>query len=201
YTNHEEAPMDCIGPKDSRNDAARRISNARFDYLKPRSICYVSTETGVREALRNAKGPVRIRSGGHNHEGLCSGDDALIIDVSKLNCINIRGTLLTVGPGARLRDLYDAIAEERLLLPGGGCGDVCVGGLVQGAGWGPYSRRLGLTCDQLAGFRMVKADGTIVDVSRSDGLPPDALFKAVAGAGGGNFGVVTELRFRLFQLE
>jgi FAD/FMN-containing dehydrogenase len=191
--------MDWIGPDDPRYDLARRISNARFD-LRPSFIGYPSTEAGVRTALREAGRPVRIRSGGHNHEGMCTGAQAWVIDVSKLNCINIRGDLLTVGPGARLGNIYDALWEERMLLPGGGCADVCIGGLVQGAGWGPYSRRLGLTCDRLVGFRMARVDGTMVDVTRNDGPTVDPLFWAVAGAGGGNFGVITELRFRLEPL-
>lgn len=191
----------CIGPNNSAYDKSRIISNARFDY-KPASICYCRNDEDVRQVLRSARpGFVRIRSGGHQHEGMCSGDGVTIVDVSKLDDISIDGHLLTVGPGARLRDVYKKTWGERRLLPGGGCGDVCVGGLVQGGGWGPYSRALGLTCDVLLGFRIVLADGRILDVSREPDDPHAWLFWAVCGGGGGNFGVITEFRFKLATLD
>jgi len=191
--------MNCVKPGDRDYDASRRISNARFD-LRPSSICYCQSDDDVRQALRDGRpGYVRVRSGGHQHEGMCSGEGVLIVDVSKLDTIYINGDLLVVGPGARLGNVYKALWPKRRLLPGGGCGDVCVGGLVQGGGWGLYSRALGLTCDRLAGFRIVKADGQILDVTK-DG-PDSRLFWAVAGGGGGNFGVVTEFRFHLGRLD
>jgi hypothetical protein len=158
----------------------------------------------VREALRMAKTEklhVRIRSGGHQHEGMCSGDNVLIIDVSGMNGIRIEGDTVRIGPGARLGDVYPTLWKARMLFPGGGCGDVCVGGLVQGGGWGPYGRLLGFTCDRLLRFRMVKADGSILEVSNSPNDPHAKLFWAVCGGGGGNFGIVTEFVFQPGTLE
>lgn len=190
----------CIGPGDRGYDESRIISNARFEY-HPASICYCSSEIEVLRVLDTAApGRLRIRSGGHQHEGMCSGNGVTILDVSQFNEISIDGDVLTVGPGARLHDVYAKMWRERRLLPGGGCGDVCVGGLVQGGGWSPYSRALGLTCDVLLGFRIVLADGSIVDVERDRAGVDHSLFWAVAGGGGGNFGVVTQFRFKLATL-
>lgn len=192
--------MPCITPNDGQAyEDARIISNARFDY-KPAEICYCGTEDQIKDALSRGKsGYVRIRSGGHQHEGMSSGDQVLIIDVSKFNTIFINGDVLEVGPGARLKDVYSAVFRHGRLLPGGGCGDVCVGGLVQGGGWGLYSRELGLTCDRLIGFDIVTADGVLRRVTPSG--PYSDLFKAVAGGGGGNFGVVTKFRFHLGRVS
>jgi FAD/FMN-containing dehydrogenase len=195
----------CVTSKDGAEyDKARRISNARFDY-KPAQICYCENEGDVIEALnRGTKGLVRVRSGGHHHEGMCSGTDVVIVDVSKLNKISISGDVLTVEPGARLRDIYTALWKARRLLPGGGCGDVCIGGLAQGGGWGLYSRELGLTCDRLIGIRIVarpnrEPNWRVIPIDRKgDHL---ALLWAVAGGGGGNFGVVTQYQFQLGRLE
>jgi len=194
----------CVTRENPNYDADRRISNARFDY-KPASICYCENEDDVARVLSTAKpGAVRIRSGGHQHEGMCSGNDVTIIDISKINAIevvNVNGLwTATIGAGARLQDVYKRMFQDRLLLPGGGCGDVCIGGLVQGGGWGPYGRSLGFTCDQLRGFRIVQADGTILDVTNLDNDPHKKLFWAVAGGGGGNFGVVTHFKFDLAPL-
>ncbi len=190
----------CIGPGDRGYDEGRIISNARFDY-HPASICYCSSEIEVLRVLDTAApGRLRIRSGGHQHEGMCSGNGVTILDVSRFDEIRIDGDVLTVGPGARLHDVYAKMWSARRLLPGGGCGDVCVGGLVQGGGWSPYSRALGLTCDVLLGFRIILADGTIMDVERDEAGVDHSLFWAVAGGGGGNFGVVTQFRFKLATL-
>lgn len=190
--------LPCVKPGDADYDKDRVISNARFD-LKPSSICYCENEDDVREALgRATPGKARVRSGGHQHEGMCSGDDVTMIDVSKINSIEIataKGQSMLVGAGARLSDVYKKLWSQRRLLPGGGCGDVCVGGLVQGGGWGPYSRKLGLTCDRLRGFDIVLADGRILEVTNAEDDPHERLFWAVAGGGGGNFGVITRFRF------
>ena len=68
--------VNCIGPKNDDYDKDRIISNARFDY-KPELICYCKTEDDVKVAIARAtlQTPfpgIRIRAGGHHHEGMCS---------------------------------------------------------------------------------------------------------------------------------
>ena len=191
--------MRCVQPGENDYDSSRRVSNARFDY-RPRYICYCANAADVKQAIDKAKGEklgVRIRSGGHQHEGMSSGDAVLIIDLSEIRHTP-DGNVETawIGAGARLKDVYRATLKNNRILPGGGCGDVCVGGLVQGGGWGPYSRAFGLTCDSLIGFRIVKANGEEKVVDSKNAEFKDLLW-AVRGAGGGNFGVITEFLFAL----
>src|SRR5436189_179839 len=197
--------VNCIGPKNDDYDKDRIISNARFDY-KPELICYCKTEDDVKVAIARAtlQTPfpgIRIRAGGHHHEGMCSGNDVMMIDVSKMCSISIDTStgITTVGAGAKNGDVYEELwkAIPSRVFPGGGCGDVRVGGFLQGGGWGPYSRLLGMGCDRVVGFRIVLADGEILDVDQND-LDPrkKLLYWCVLGAGGGNFGVVTQYRIK-----
>ena len=138
--------MRIVQPGDPTYDASRRISNARFNYF-PRYIYYCDGPDDVRIALTKARDErlgVRVRSGGHQHEGMCSANDILMVDLSQINRILFSGDLNSarIGPGARLGDIYKQMWANRRLLPGGGCGDVRIGGLVQGGGWVPIAGRL-----------------------------------------------------------
>ena len=65
--------MKIVRPGDPDYDKDRQISNARFNY-KPWAIYYCENGTEVANAIadaRQADKPIRIRSGGHQHEGMC----------------------------------------------------------------------------------------------------------------------------------
>jgi hypothetical protein len=194
--------MNCVPRGAPGFDDNRRIRNARI-YSNPSEICYCYTEEDVIQVLRKATpGRVRVRAGGHHHEGMCSGDNVLVIDVSNMNRIDVdrRTGTVRVGPGATLGDIYKAVYAQGLLFPGGACGDVHVGGLVQGGGWGLTARRMGLTCDSLESIRIVIWNAHLGDFEAipvhgtSDDLN-HRLFWGVSGGGGGNFGVATEFVF------
>jgi hypothetical protein len=196
--------MRCVWPGNPGYDQDRRIANARFDY-RPRYICYCANAGDVTEALQLAWEKnlrVRIRSGGHQHEGMCSGDDVLMVDLSEIDNVDVDSYgMAWIGAGAKLASVYSTVWGAGRLFPGGGCGDVRVGGLVQGGGWGPYSRLLGLTCDRLAAFRIVTATGEQIEVHGTTTDPNYKLFWAVCGGGGGNFGVITEFLFDLPKFD
>jgi hypothetical protein len=193
--------MRILVPTDFGYDTARAISNARFDY-SPQAINYCCDQNDVIKVIREAQQqnrPVRIRSGGHQHEGMCSGDGVLMIDVSSLNAIEFapqNRDLVWVGAGARLKDIYTTLWKEGCLFSGGGCGDVHVGGLAQGGGWGPISRMYGLTCDRLVAADLITAKGEHVRASVDGPGPLRSLLWGLRGGGGGNFGVVTNYCFR-----
>ncbi|MEU9730935.1 FAD-binding oxidoreductase [Streptomyces sp. NPDC048002] len=191
---HLEGPL--IRPGDTTWPAAHQLYNTRFDTLKPAAVAYVAHTADIRTALSYAHAHhlhVAIRNGGHSYAGWSSGNGRLIIDVSKLNRVRTANGTATVGAGAKLIDVYRALAAKGATVPAGSCPTVGVSGLTLGGGHGVVSRAYGLTCDSLTGATVVTADGKQLT---ADASTHKDLFWALRGAGNGNFGVVTELRFR-----
>lgn len=213
-----------ICASDSTYDAARQIRNTRFDY-KPFCIVKCQNTQDVQATInlcRDNELSVRIRSGGHQHEGMCSANDVVIIDLGDLekeltpqdldyvepqgDCeppirqkIRISSDLKTVKitPGTQLEQVYATLGDDtkKLTIPGGGCDSVNIGGLVQGGGWGLLARSNGLTCDSLQEVELVTADGQIIHAN--DHNEHAELLKAIRGGGGGNFGVLTDFKLTL----
>ncbi|MFD8396377.1 FAD-binding oxidoreductase [Streptomyces sp. NPDC059680] len=189
-----------VRPGDAAWTTAHQLYNTRFDGLKPAAVAYVAHADDIRTSLAYAHAHahahgvrVSIRNGGHSYAGYSSGDNRLVLDVSRLNRIRVSGGQAVVGAGSKLIDVYRALGAKGVTIPAGSCPTVGVSGLVLGGGHGVASRAYGLTCDSLTQATVITADGTQVTAnatSHSD------LFWALRGAGNGNFGVVTELRFK-----
>jgi FAD/FMN-containing dehydrogenase len=176
--------------------AARQLYNTRFDVLKPTAVAYVAGPDDVRSVLayaRARKVPLAIRNGGHSYAGWSSGDGRLILDVSKMATVRASGNSAVIGAGAKLIDVYRALAAKGTTIPAGSCPTVGISGLTLGGGHGVVSRAYGLTCDSLTGATLITADGRQVT---ADARTNKDLFWALRGAGNGQFGVVTELRYR-----
>ncbi|QHC26086.1 FAD-binding oxidoreductase [Streptomyces sp. GS7] len=186
-----------IRGSDAAYATARRLYNTRYDGLKPSAIAYVKHPGDIAECLsfaRRYNAPIAIRSGGHSYAGYSSGNGKLIIDVSSLAKVGApSGGVTRIGAGAKLIDVYEGLAAHGVTVPGGSCPTVGISGLTLGGGHGVVSRAYGLTCDSLVGATVVTADGKTVDCDKDH---HSDLFWALRGAGNGNFGVVTELRFR-----
>lgn len=197
-------------PGEASYGRAREISNAYFDY-KPKAIAFPRTTNQVAFSMREFneinhkrskadKIPLRIMSGGHQHEGMSSGNDAFIIRLSELGNIefNADKTQAWIPAGMKLGDVYSELELHNKTIPAGGCMNVNVGGLTQGGGWGMNSRKYGLTCDNIDAAEVVLTNGDIVQASNQQ--HPD-LFWAIRGGGGGNFGVATRFLFKLQDLS
>lgn len=183
-------------------DQAHEVSNSYFD-LKPRAVAYPRTAKQVAMCIAYCKAnqlPFRARSGGHHHEGMSSLNDGLVIRLSDMSLIDYCDDDFNeawVDSGMKLGSVYTELAQNDRIIPAGGCFTVNVGGLALGGGWGMHSRMHGLTCDSLLAIELVLANGDVKQVTpKSD---PE-LFRALCGAGQGNFGIVTRLKFRLTPL-
>ena len=117
----------------------------------------------------------------------------------RLNSVKVdqRNRTATIGAGSQLIDVSSALARHGAALPAGSCPSVGIAGVTLGGGFGLASRYLGLTLDSLLAVRMVTADGQLGTID--DHSDPD-LFWALRGGGGGNFGVVTDVVFRVHPL-
>ncbi len=179
---------------DVEYELLRKGFNKRIEKF-PLIIALCKNTTGVTEAVKYAaqnRLPIAIKSGGHCMEGFSCNDGGMVINLSLLNKIEwIDGNNIKVGPGCTLSNIYDEILPKRKILPGGSCAGVGIGGLTLGGGYGLLGRKFGLTCDSLQEVTMVDGQGNI----RSSVNDKDLLW-ACRGGGNGNFGVITEMKFK-----
>ena len=174
-------------------DIYRRLFNKRLN-LRPQIIALCKTELGVQKAIKYANEHelnINIKSGGHSFEGFSLNNDGVVIDLSFMNNLVLDDNQrLVAEPAVRLAQLYNYCLPKGRLLPSGSCASVGLSGITLGGGYGLFSRQFGLTCDYLTGVRMVNIQGEIIDSNNS----PELLW-ACRGAGNGNFGVITQLRY------
>jgi FAD/FMN-containing dehydrogenase len=172
-----------------------------FD-LTPAAVAYATDANDVAVAVRHASEhgiKLAVRGGGHSPAGHSLTDGGLVLDLSALNAITIDPDARTATAGAGLTaGAYAAATAEHGLATGfGDTGTVSIGGITLAGGAGFLTRSYGLTIDNLLRAQVVTANGDIVEASITE--HPD-LFWAIRG-GGGNFGVVTELTYRLHPLK
>jgi FAD/FMN-containing dehydrogenase len=185
-------------PGSSTYRTVRLTQNPRYDGARPLAVLSVAGASDVATAFAFAQHhgvPVAVRSGGHSYPGWSAGDGALVVDVRPLHRVSLSGTAATVGAGASLVQVYDALGSRGRGIPGGSCPTVGIAGLTQGGGVGVLTRAYGLTCDSVTAMRVVLANGRIVTASSDE--EPD-LFWALRGGGGGHLGVVTSFTFQTF---
>jgi FAD/FMN-containing dehydrogenase len=176
------------------------LVNSRFDGTHPRAIAYCESPGDVEKTVRWAqKHAIRIvaRCGGHSYAGYSTTGEGVVVDVTRMRGVHARHGIATVGAGARLIDVYGALAQHGSTIPAGSCPTVGIAGLALGGGVGYAGRKLGLTCDNLLGLSLVTANGTLVDCSPHEHAD---LYWASRGGGGGNFGIATSFRFRTHRV-
>ena len=191
----------AIGRDDPGYDDARRVHNGMHD-RRPEMIARCVDTADVVAALgfgREHGLDIAIRGGAHNAAGFGSVDDGLVIDLTPIRYTQVDpdAKIARVGGGATLGDLDHATHLYGLATPSGTFSTTGVGGLTLGGGIGYLTRTYGLSIDNLLGADVVLADGSVV---RADEQNEPDLFWALRG-GGGNFGVVTEFRFRLHPVR
>jgi FAD/FMN-containing dehydrogenase len=184
---------EVLTPEAAGYEEARKPAIARFHDVRPQAVVRCRAPEDVAQAIAFADGlPVAARSGGHCFAGR-STTTGMVIDVGPLDDVSVSDGLATIGAGARLGRVYDALLEHGVTIPAG-CGpEVGIAGLTLGGGLGIMGRRHGLTSDSLVSAEVVLADGSLV---RCDEQREPELFWALRGAGGGRFGIVTSFTFR-----
>ncbi len=180
---------------DTEYEKLRKGFNKRIDKL-PAVIALCKNTNGVAEAINYSATnnlPVSVKSGGHCMEGFSCNNGGMVINLSSMKNIEwINNETVKVGPGCTLSALYNALLPKKKIIPGGSCSGVGIGGLVLGGGYGLMARKFGLTCDSLQSVTMVDGAGKII----SSADDTDLLW-GNKGGNNGNFGVATELTFKV----
>lgn len=181
------------------------IRNARFNTSstpKPVIIITPLEESHVSAAVTCSQKvgfQLKIRSGGHDYEGLSYVSDKpfFVLDMFNLRSVsvNVADETAWVGAGATLGELYYNIWEKSKVhgFPAGVCPTVGVGGHLSGAGYGNLLRKYGLSVDHVVDAKIVDVNGKVLD-RKSMG---EDLFWAIRGGGAASFGVVLSYKIKL----
>lgn len=151
-----------------------------------------------------------VKGGGHSYKGASCAPDSLLIWTRHMNDIVMhdafvpRGSMakpvpaVSIGAGAIWAEAYETVTTRGgRYVQGGGCTTVGVAGLVQGGGFGSFSKRYGLAAAALLEAEIVTADGHVRIANEN--THPD-LYWALKGGGGGTMGVVTRMTLRTREL-
>jgi len=187
-----------IGRGDPGYDALRAGFNGMID-RRPLALVRITGPADAAAAVAFAREhglPLAVRSGGHSAPGHHTCEGGIVIDCRELTGATVDADRRTVRAGSGLTwKQFDAITQAHgLAVTGGRVSGTGIAGLTIGSGSGWLERAMGLTSDSLAGATLVTAAGATVDTDED----PELLW-ALRG-GGGNFGVITELRYRLRPL-
>ncbi|TAE85152.1 MAG: FAD-binding oxidoreductase [Bacteroidetes bacterium] len=197
-----ELLCDC-GEQQELYNQRRQIFNRNFQF-KPTVIvlCESKEQVSVLVQFTSAEGlTLRVRSGGHDHEGECTGTDVVLMDLSKMNKVDIRDGYVAIEAGNIFKNLTTTLAKSEVMIPHGTCATVGIAGFTLGGGWGPWTRKHGMCCESVIGATVVLGDGSIVDVSQQEEYDNEkSLLWALKGGGGFSYGIVTEFRITTFPL-
>jgi hypothetical protein len=182
-------------------DRTRRVWNASFD-KKPALIARCTGASDVQQAVAFAREHqllTAVRAGGHSYSGKSSCDGGLMIDLQPMQGVRVdpETKRAYLQSGSLLGQLDHECAAFRLATTAGTVSHTGAAGLTLGGGLGRLGRRFGLACDNAVSFDIVTADGRFLRANDKEN--PD-LYWGLRG-GGGNFGVVTSIEYRLHDMD
>lgn len=192
---------EVIVPGHPGYDAARAIDN-RSRESRPAAVvrCADSADVAATVRFAAAEGlPLAIRAGGHSAAGFSSVEAGVVADLRDINHVRVDAErrVAAIGGGAVAGQVDRATHSFGLATTTATVSTVGVAGFTLSGGISYLTRKHGLGVDNLAGADVVLADGS--QVRAGEGGDEDLLW-ALRG-GGGNVGVVTELRMRLHPVS
>ena len=182
-------------------EATRKVWNGNID-RHPALIVRCAGAADVQRAVDFARTHellVSLRGGGHSAPGYGTNDGGMVIDMSLMKGIHVDpGNRTARAQGGVLWREFDHETQAfGLATTGGTVSDTGITGLTLGGGLGWLMGKHGLSIDNLVSADLVTADGQFRTASLTEN--PD-LFWALRG-GGGNFGAVTSLQYRLHPVS
>src|SRR5215210_7853617 len=189
---------DVVHPDHPEWDLARRAWNLAVDQ-RPALVALPADAGDVLAVVDYA-----IRSGlkvapqgtGHNACAIASLDDTILLSTQRMRGveIDVEAQTARVQAGTLWIEVSEAATPHGLYPLSGSSPDVGVVGYTLGGGLSWLARKHGLAADHVTAIELVTPDGRLVRATPEDHAD---LFWALRG-GGGNFGVVTAMEFRLF---
>ncbi|RWS20273.1 hypothetical protein B4U80_12117, partial [Leptotrombidium deliense] len=172
--------------------------------VKPLGYILIKTTKDVQKAVSCAKTfgvSLSIMSGKHAFEKSSYGNNNnnYVIDLSQLKNVTVNTTTMTatVEPGITLMSLSEILWNAgKYGFTVGTCPSVGLSGFALGGGFSLTSRTFGLAVDRMIGFKIVTADEQVRNVSKDENSD---LFWALRGAGNRHFGIVTQLKIKIFN--
>jgi FAD/FMN-containing dehydrogenase len=189
-----------VAPGDADYESARLAWNLTAQQ-RPALVVVADRPDDVLAAVNFAREHglrVAAQGTGHNAGPLGEADDAILVKTHKMRGVEIdaEARIARVEAGAQWKDVAGPASELGLAALAGSSPDVGVVGYSLGGGMGWLARKLGLATNSVTAIEIVTADGRLV---RADEHEHSDLFWALRG-GGGNFGVVTAMEFRLYEI-
>jgi FAD/FMN-containing dehydrogenase len=151
-----------------------------------------------------------VKGGGHSYQGTSNAADSLLVWTREMDNITVHDDFVpqgcavspqeavSVGAGAIWLHVYDTVTTKAgRYVQGGGCTTVGVAGLIQGGGFGSFSKNYGSAAASLLEAEVVTADGK---VRIANACRDPELFWAIKGGGGGSFGIVTRVTLKTHDL-
>jgi hypothetical protein len=204
-----------LRPGERDYERAVATDNLFYRFSRPLYVVQPRNAGQVQAIVNEARAQklrVTIKNGGHSYAGSSTSDGGILLDLSRLNKVKLDMSksqtpeFATLEGGARWGHVYKELVNGRhdgYIINGGRCPTVGVSGFILGGGLSPFTRSFGMGCDTLVEATIVTANGEMVRVKDSDrkDSKKGKLFWALCGAGGGNFGVVVELKMKVQRLS
>jgi FAD binding domain-containing protein/berberine-like enzyme len=181
-------------------DEARRAWNLAIDQ-RPAAVAFPESPQHVAAVVLFARKfglRVAAQGTGHSAAPLGSLDDTILLKTERMRGVSIDPARRTarVQAGTVWLEVVEAAARHGMAALAGSSPDVGVVGYTLGGGLSFLGRRHGLAASHVSAIELVTADGRLV---RADPENEPDLFWALRG-GGGSFGVVTAIEFKLFSI-
>jgi FAD/FMN-containing dehydrogenase len=187
-------------PGEPGYEESRTVWNAMID-RKPAAVLRCLGMSDVIASVQFARENdllLSIKGGGHNIAGLAIADGALMLDMSLMRGVWVdpHRKVAHAQVGSLLGDVDRETQVHGLAAVLGFVSLTGITGLTLGGGFGYLTRRWGWTSDNVIGMEVVTADARLVRASSDENAD---LFWGLRG-GGGNFGVVTGIDYKLFPV-
>ncbi len=190
-----------VVPGDETWDEARQAWNLAVDQ-RPAAVVIPESVGDVLEIVGFARETgLRLAPQGTGHGGAALGplDDTILVKLHRLRGVTVdpESMIARTAAGTIWIEVVEEAARHGLAALAGSSPDVGVVGYTLGGGLSWLGRKHGIGANHVTAIELVTADGRLHRVDREN--DPD-LFWALRG-GGGNFGVVTAIEFRLFPIR